>query len=166
LAVDHRIVGGSIGTGVLSGRLGLNASFIDAGVVPELTGSLDWVSACLLPPRFFVTGAMYRAVMRAAERDRKFIARFPAKRARLYKSDMMRIGGLAAAQQAGLLHHKAKVVPVAIATRRRHREYALVDADLISTTCIDLPNLVTNSAETLRGIGVYDFSAFGPREFA
>src|SRR5262245_20493825 len=101
-------------------------------MLPELTGNLSWIDPGLLPPGFFATGAMHRAVMRAAERDGKFIACFAAERARLHKSDVMRIRGLAAAQQAGLLHHKAKMVPVAIAARRRHRKHALIDPDLIS----------------------------------
>src|SRR5439155_12801537 len=129
----------SIGTVTLRRPLGLNPSLVDAGVLPKLTGDLDWIDASLLPPRFFIAGAMHSAVMRAAERDGKFIACFAAERARLHKSDVMRIRGLAAAQQAGLLYHKAKVVPVAIAARRRHREHALIDADLISAGFIDLP---------------------------
>src|SRR5262249_49175070 len=140
LAVDRRIVGffRSIGTGTLSRRLGLNPSFIDAGVLPELTGGFDRFDAGLLPPGFFVAGAMYRAMMRAAERDGEFIACFAAKRARLHKSDVMRIRGLAAAQQAGLLHHKAKVVPVAIAAGRGYREHTLIDAELISAAFVRL----------------------------
>src|SRR5262245_32417055 len=102
---------------------------------------------------------MHRAVMRAAERDGKFVACFAAERARLHKSDVMRIRGLATAQQAWLLHHKAKVVPVAIVARRRHREYALIDAGLIGAGFIDIANLVLTSAETFRTIAVYDLSA-------
>ena len=119
-------------------------SLIDAGVLPELTGDLDWIDASLLPPGFFVTGAMHRAVMRTAERDGKFIARFAAERARLQKSDVMRIRGRAAAQQARLLHHEAKMVPVAIAARRPDCQHALIDADLISAPFIRLANLVTS----------------------
>jgi len=102
--------------------------------------------------------------MRAAERDGKFIARFAAKRARLHKSDVMRIRGFAAAQQAGLLHHKAKVVPVAIAPRRPDCQHALIDAELISAGFIDFANLVTTSPETFRRIDAHDLSAFGRQE--
>src|SRR6516165_3119258 len=84
---------GSIGGGTLCRRLGLNPSFIDAGVLPELTGDLNWVDAGLLPPGFFVPGAMHRAVMRVAEQDSEFIACFAAERARLHKSDVMRVRG-------------------------------------------------------------------------
>src|SRR5262249_8353707 len=147
----------SIGSGPLHRRRGLNPSFVDAGVLPELTGDLDWIDAGLLPPGFFVAGAMHPVVMRAAERDGKFIARFAAERPRLHKSDVMRIRGLAAAQQARLLHHKAKVVPIAIAAGRGHRERALIDADLMS---IRLANLLSTSAGTFRTID----SAFGRQE--
>src|SRR4029450_5071264 len=145
-------------------RLGLNPSLIDAGAFPKLTGNLDWIDASLLPPRLFVAGAMHCAVMRAAERNGKFIACFAAERARLHKSDVMRIRGLAAAQQAGLLHQKAKVVSVAIAPRRRHSEHALIDAHLISAAFIDFANLVTTGAYTFRRIDTHDLSAFGRQE--
>jgi hypothetical protein len=116
------------------------------------------IDASLLPPGFFVARAMHRAVMRSAERDSEFIAGFAAERARLHKSDVMRIRRLAAAQQARLLHYKAKVVPVAIAARRRHPEHALIDADL---TNIRLANLLSTSATTFRTIDIHDLSAFG-----
>ena len=109
-------------------RLGLNSPLVYLGAFPKLASDVDRVNAGLLPPGFFVTGAMHGAVMRAAERDGKFIACFAAERARLHKSDVMRIRGLAAAQEAGLLHHKAEVVPVAIAPRCGKNEHALVDA--------------------------------------
>src|SRR5262249_37695228 len=159
LAVHGRSVGfcRSIGTGTLRRGLGLNPSLVDAGVLPELTGNLDRIDASLLPPGFFIAAAMHRAVMRAAEWDGKFITCFAAERARLHKSDVMRVRGLAAAQQARLPHHKAKVVPVAIAARRRHREHALIDADLMN---IRLANLLSTSAETFRTID----SAFGRQE--
>jgi hypothetical protein len=150
--------------GSLRRAVRLNPPLIDAGVFPQLTGDLDGVDAGLLPPGFFVAGAMHRAVMRAAKRDGEFIACFAAERARLHKSDVMRIRGFAAAQQAGLLHHKAKVVPVAIAARRRHREHALIDADMISAAFIDFANLVTTGADTFGRIDVHDLGAFGRQE--
>jgi hypothetical protein len=76
---------------------------------------------------------------------------------------MVGVGGLAAAHEARLLGDIAKVLPVAIAPRRRQREHALIDADLIGATFIDLPNLVTTS-EAFRRIDVHDLSAFGRQE--
>src|SRR5262249_54463945 len=115
-------------------------------------------------PRFFVTGAMHRAVMRAAERVGKFIARFATKRARLHKSDMMRIRGLAAAQQAGLLHHEPKVIPVAISSRPPHRKHALIAPDLASAGFVSPANPLSTSAETFRNFDIHDLSVFGWQE--
>src|SRR5207245_10533645 len=117
-----------IGKGSLRRRRGLNSPLVYPGAFPKLASDVDRVNTGLLPPGFFVTGAMHRPVMRAAERDGKFIACFAAERARLHKSDVMRIQGLAAAQEAGLLHRKAEGVPLAIATRCREDEQAFVDA--------------------------------------
>jgi len=119
------------------------------------------IDASLLPPGFFVARAMHRAVMRSAERDSEFIAGFAAERARLHKSDVMRIRRLAAAQQARLLHYKAKVVPVAIAARRRHREHALIDTHLISAGIIRLANLLTTRAVTFGRIDIHNLSVSG-----
>ena len=44
------------------------------------------------------------------------------------EAQMVRVGGLAAADEAGLLGDIAQVLPVAVATRRRDREDALIDA--------------------------------------
>src|SRR5262249_18389509 len=163
LAVHGRSVGfcRSIGTGTLRRGLGLNPSLVDAGVLPELTGDLDRIDASLLPPGFFIAASMHRAVMRAAEWDGKFIACFAAERARLHKSDVMRVRGLAAAQQTRLLHYKAKVIPVAIAPRRPNCQHALIDAHLISAGFLDLANLATTRAQTFRRFGTHDLSAFG-----
>ena len=69
-----------------------------------------------------------RAVMHAAERHRELIAHLAAERARLREAQMMRVGGLAAADQAGLLGHEPQMLFVAIAFWLGQREDALVDA--------------------------------------
>ena len=66
-------------------------------------------------------------MMGTAERDREFIARFTTKRARLHELQVMGIGGLAGAQEAGLLGNVPEVLLVAVAARRAQREHALVD---------------------------------------
>ena len=114
--------------------------------------------------RFFVTHTVHGTMVRAAERDGEFIACFAAERPRLHKSDVMRVRGPAAAHQARLLHYEPKVIPVAIAARRRYREHALIDADSISAGFICLVRLVTASAETLRTRAVQNCSAFGRQE--
>src|SRR5262249_11986646 len=72
---------------------------------------------------------MDRAVMRAAQRHGKLIARPAAERARLQIAKMMRVGWSAAADKARLFGDIAKVLAVAIATWRSNGEHALVDAD-------------------------------------
>ena len=70
---------------------------------------------------------MSRAVMDTAERYREFIARLTAKCARLDKPQVMRIRRFAGAQEAWLEGDVAKMLLVAVATWRAHREQALVD---------------------------------------
>src|SRR5262249_45789969 len=101
---------------------------IEPGLPPELPGDLNGIDAGRLPPGLLVAGAMDRAVMRAAERDGEFVARFAAERPRLQVAKMMRIGLFAAANEARLLRNIAKVLAVTIAPRRGNREHTLVDA--------------------------------------
>jgi hypothetical protein len=58
------------------------------------------IGANLIPPRGFVTAAMYLAMMTTAERDRELIANFSAQSGWLCKPEMMRIGGTPAANEA------------------------------------------------------------------
>jgi hypothetical protein len=100
---------------------------VHPGEFPKLAGNLEGVNTGLLPPRFLVTGAMKRTMMRAAKRDGEFIACLAAKRARLDKSDVMGLRGFAATQDAGLVGHEPQVLLVAVAFRRADGEDALVD---------------------------------------
>src|ERR1700730_1955358 len=88
-------------------RVGHNPTLICPGVLPELAGYLKRVNAGCLPPGLLVARAMDRAMMRPAERDRELVARLTAQRARLDKSDVMGIRGLAAAEEARLVGHKS-----------------------------------------------------------
>src|SRR5215471_8459416 len=90
---------------------------IESGLSPELTGDLNGIDAGRLPPGLLVAGAMDGAVMRAAERDGEFIARFAAERPWLQVTKMMRIGLFAAADEARLFGDITKVLPVTIAPR-------------------------------------------------
>jgi len=101
---------------------------IEPGLSPELAGDLNGVDAGRLPPGLLVAGAMDRAVMRAAERDGEFVARFAAERPWLQVAEMMRIGLFAAADETRLLGDIAKVLRVTIAPRCRSNEHALVGA--------------------------------------
>ena len=69
-------------------------------------------------------------MMDTAKRDRELVAGFAAQGPRLHEPEMMRVGRLAAAQQAGLSGNVAKVRLVAITARRRHRQRALVEGRL------------------------------------
>ena len=60
---------------------------------------------------------MHRTMMPATEWDRELIADLAAKCAGLGESEMVGIGGLAAADEARLLHDIAQVLSVAIAPR-------------------------------------------------
>src|SRR5262245_27817030 len=100
----------------------------------------------------------------SAERDSELVTDLAAECAGLGESKMVGVRGLTAAHEARLLGDIAKVLSVAIAPRRRHREHALIDADLIGATFIDLPNLVTPSAKTFRRIDVHDLNAFGRQQ--
>ena len=64
---------------------------IEPGLPPELTGDFDGVDAGRRPPGLLIAGAMDRAVMRAAERHREFIAGLAAERPWLHVSKMMRV---------------------------------------------------------------------------
>src|SRR6516162_4774749 len=71
---------------------------------------------------------MHQPMMDATEWDRELIADLAAERTGCVKSEMVGIGGLAAADEARLLHDIAQVLSVAIAPRGSEREDALVDA--------------------------------------
>src|SRR5262245_25866326 len=94
----------------------------------------------------------------SAERDSELITDLAAQRTGLGKSEVVGVRGLAAAHEARLLRDIAKVLPVAIAPRRRDCQHALIDAHLISAGFIRLANLLTtNAARTID-------TAFGRQE--
>jgi len=71
---------------------------------------------------------MDRTMMPATEGDRELIADLAAERAGLGESEVVGVGGLAAAHETSLLGNIAQMLPVAIATWSGDREDALVDA--------------------------------------
>src|SRR6516225_6663797 len=101
---------------------------IEPGLSPELTSDLNGIDAGRLPPGPFVAGAMDRAVMRAAERDGEFVARFAAERPWLQIAKMMRIGLFAPTDETCLLSNISQVLSVTITPRGCKDEPALVDA--------------------------------------
>src|SRR6266487_1565401 len=101
---------------------------IEPGLPPELPGDLNGIDAGRLPPGPLVASAMDGAVMRAAERNGEFVARFAAERPRLQVAKMMRIGLFATADETRLLGDITKVLRVTMAPRCRKGERTLVDA--------------------------------------
>ena len=94
------------------------------------------------------------AVMRAAERDGEFVARFAAERPRLQVAKMMRIGLFAAANEARLLGDKTQMLPVTIAPGCRKDEPALVDA-------VGLIEVAASFRERRVGANKIDIGAWG-----
>ena len=69
---------------------------------PQPLGDLQCVDLQILPPGNLIAGLMQLPVMAAAERDGELVADFEAECARLRKPQVMRIGRLPAANEAGL----------------------------------------------------------------
>ena len=78
--------------------------------------------------RALVADPVQGAVVGAAERHHEFVADLAAERPRLGEAQVVRVGRLAAADQAGLLGDEPQVLLVAVALGLRQREHALVDA--------------------------------------
>ena len=95
---------------------------------PQIAWRFEGLKAVSQPPFAFLAGAMQFAMMRAAERDRKFIADLLRKSARLRKAQMVRVAGLAAADETGLFGHKAQMLLVPQPLGLRQGQYAFVDA--------------------------------------
>src|SRR5262249_58603472 len=92
-------------------------------------GDFDWIDAGCLPPGSLIPGAMHRPMVDPAERHGKFIARLAAECTRLQVTQVMRIGGLATAEEAWLLSDRAKMLAIAITPWGCNGENALVDAN-------------------------------------
>jgi hypothetical protein len=70
---------------------------------------------------------MHLAMMTTAERDRELITNFSAKSRRLCKTEMMRIGGTATANQARLLGDRFHMLPIANSTGHRQPQDRFID---------------------------------------
>src|SRR5258706_2926889 len=99
------------------GTLAHALTLVRTGFFPKRPSDLDRVDPRALPPGSFVPGPMRGAVVRSTERYREFIARLAAERTRLDELQVVRIGGLAAAQQARLLGYEPQIVLVAVTAR-------------------------------------------------
>ena len=82
----------------------------------------------LPPPSGFIAKAMHLAMMSSTQRDSEFIADLAAESPGLRKAQMMRVTGLATANQARLLGHMADMIAVADPARLGKEQRALIDA--------------------------------------
>ena len=103
------------------------------------------IDACLLPPRGFIATAMDLAMVTAAERNREFIADLAAKRRWLQKSQVMRVGRAATANQAREFRNRFDMVSVPNPTRCWQGEYAFINVGLA-------PSFATPSTDWWLGI--------------
>jgi hypothetical protein len=71
-------------------------------VFPKPLSNLQGIDFQILPPGHLVAGLMQLPMMTTAERHGEFVADFESERSGLGKPQMMRIGWLPAADQAGL----------------------------------------------------------------
>ena len=104
------------------------ALLVQARAFPELAGRFNRIDADFLPPSLLIAHAMHESMMNATERDHELVAGLAPERPRLREAQVVRIRGLAATDEARLLGHVSQVFTVAVATRDRDCEYALVDA--------------------------------------
>jgi hypothetical protein len=74
---------------------------------------------------------MHRTVMSSTEGNGELIADFAAKRTWLHEPMVMRIRGLAAAEEASLLGDEPKVRPTAVTAAFSNREQAFVNTSKI-----------------------------------
>ena len=84
-------------------------------LLPKRPGDLQRFDAQLFPPWHFVSRLMQLSMMAAAERHGELVADLHAEGARLGKAQVMRIAGVAAADEAGLRRDKVQVRTVSYA---------------------------------------------------
>ena len=122
------------------------------GFQPQRASDDGRIDTGLIPPRVFITAVMNFAVVAATERDGEFIADLAAKRATLRRSQMMGIGGTAAADKARLLGNRFNMLPVANPARRRQSQYGLVDNSSRSPPFSSMRRTVLSFVRDLRSI--------------
>ena len=96
-------------------------------LVPKPFGDLQGVDPQTLPPRHFIAGLMQLPMMSAAERYSKFVADLETERPELREPQVMRIGRLPAADDAGLRCDESQMSFVTQPLRLGDGENALVD---------------------------------------
>ena len=78
-------------------------------LLPQSLGDRQGIDFQIFPPSHFIAGLMQLPMMAPAEGYSELVADFEAERSRLRKPQMMRIGWLPAADQAGLRGDKPQM---------------------------------------------------------
>ena len=100
---------------------------IEAGLLPQSSGNGERIKLDRFPPCRFVAPAMEHAMVSAAKRYHELVTDPAAQRARLGKSQMVRVRRPSSAQQAGLRGYELEMRTIAVAARFAMRKNAFVD---------------------------------------
>ena len=105
------------------------------GFLPKTSRNLQGIHPLASPPRAFIPGLMQLPMMAAAQRNGELIAHLEANGSGLCKPQVMRIGGLPAADDARLRRDEFQVCLVAQPFGFGNRELALVDPGWNEVSC-------------------------------
>jgi hypothetical protein len=110
---------------------------IDCGVgfLPKTSGNLQDINPLAFPPRALIAGLVQLPMMAAAQRHGEFIAHLEANGSGLGKPQVMRIGGLPAADETRLCGDESQVRLVAQPFGFGNCELALVDPGRREFSC-------------------------------
>ena len=97
-------------------------------MLPKASCDVEGADLEFAPPEKLIAGLMKFAMVATAEWHGKFVTHLETDRVRLRKTQMVRIGWLASADETGLGRDKLQVLLVAQALGFRDGELALVDA--------------------------------------
>ena len=122
--------------------------------VPESIGRDQGINLLPLPPGPLIARRVEVPVMQGAQRHREGIRDFAAQGAGLGKLQVVRLGRLAPADQAGVRGHKPQVILVAEALDFRNGEEALVNGPpLRNSTRLRLRSATGGTLAVIDGVG-------------
>src|SRR5262249_4985141 len=75
-------------------------ALLGSGRLPQLLGNGEWIDPSRLPPQRFIARAMELAVVKAAQRNREFVADLAPEGEFLGEAQVVRLGGLTPTNQA------------------------------------------------------------------
>ena len=105
------------------------------GFQPKLARQADGLETGFRPPVRFLAGAVQFAMVCPAQRDREFVADLLSQSARLRKTQVVRVTGLAAADEAGLFRDEPQMLLVPQPFGFGEGEHAFVDAGADLVLC-------------------------------